>query len=67
MGKRIFRKLELKLNKMNLKLVYNNIKYYQILGIYLILIKLRPKMRESTIKGKKLDISIGHKNLTLDS
>ncbi|CAD8150807.1 unnamed protein product [Paramecium octaurelia] len=27
----------------------------------------RPKMRESTIKGKKLDISIGHKNLTLDS
>ncbi|CAD8067148.1 unnamed protein product [Paramecium sonneborni] len=27
----------------------------------------RPKMRESTLKGKKLDISIGHKNLTLDS
>ena len=24
-------------------------------------------MRESTIKGKKLDISIGYKNLTLDS
>lgn len=24
-------------------------------------------MRESTLKGKKLDISIGHKNLTLDS
>ncbi|CAK65806.1 unnamed protein product (macronuclear) [Paramecium tetraurelia] len=27
----------------------------------------RPKMRESTIKSKKLDISIGYKNLTLDS
>ena len=24
-------------------------------------------MRESTLKGKKLDISIGYKNLTLDS
>ncbi|CAD8063986.1 unnamed protein product [Paramecium sonneborni] len=34
---------------------------------YQVIPNSRPKMRESTIKGKKLDISIGYKNLTLDS
>ncbi|CAK75470.1 unnamed protein product (macronuclear) [Paramecium tetraurelia] len=34
---------------------------------YQVIPNSRPKMRESTMKGKKLDISIGYKNLTLDS
>lgn len=55
---------------MNLNRVYHNIKLYRNQGIcYMNFLSFiyRPKMRESTLKGKKLDISIGHKNYTLDS